>query len=198
MADYCCDCKNLDRGKPYKDFWGETKYHCKEKGCDKKLTDESCRYFKSNRKDDGYKPSGCYITTIVCDILSTTQDIEIIEAIPQVKILIHNFCEEQLQNNEDAIPLLMIYDEVGPNMRDVISSLENKSEYATFLFKNYLLPCALSIKDENYKDALQKYIFMLWQITNDFGFAPLNMDPYKEYNLKNKRVLCRKIVKNEN
>ena len=61
MKDYCGNCEYFDLNQ--KEYWGE-RFYCPKTCKYKYKNEESCRLY-IEKKDNGYKPAGCYITNIV-------------------------------------------------------------------------------------------------------------------------------------
>lgn len=160
---YCCDCEHLNRKDEYKDwFSGDTKYRCKACWQYKKLTDSTCSSFKEIKKDTGsYTPSGCYITTIVCDILGYEDNCELLT-------VLRNFRDTTLKSNPIYFPLLIEYDIIGPIISRYISKEKNNYNFALGLMNYFLLPCANLIKNGDINGAIEAYTNMVNQLRDEF------------------------------
>ena len=161
--NYCCDCEYLDRKDEYTNwFSGDTKYKCKKCWEYKKLTDSVCSSFKEIKKDTGsYTPSGCYITTIVCDILGYNDNCELLT-------LLRNFRDNTLKNNPTYLPLLIEYDIIGPTISKRIKKEKNNYIFALGLMNYFLLPCANLIKAGDIEGAIEAYTNMVNQLKDEF------------------------------
>lgn len=162
MSDkLCCDCDYLNRDREYNDFWsGKTTYRC-DIDCEYyKLDKTACRNFKekSNSKYTAagfeYENAGCYITTIVCNILSYEDDCELLTTL-------RGFREKFLKLEPEYIALLQEYDQVGPVISQKLMERSDRTIIAQFVFKNFLQPCSEQIKIHNYLKAIELYINMI-------------------------------------
>ena len=129
--------------------------------CDKK----DCRvnsdtYYKYCRNYDYtdcsiYKhteSTGCFITTIVCQLLGKSDNDEILNTL-------RNFRNNYLQKNKKFYPLLLEYDFVGP-MISVCLAQENDKEIAKSVYQKSLKPISEMIKVGDYDNAISNYINM--------------------------------------
>lgn len=181
MYDYCGDCEYLGRkeNETYKDFWsGETKYKCKRTGDYKKINDSSCNDIrKIERKNEGYQPSGCYITTIVCDILGLSDNCEILN-------VLRNFRNNYLRGNKEYEYLLKEYDVIGPIISSRIANNPNELEKmhnAQNLLKGFIVPCARFINVEDYESAIITYTAMVNYLKNIYDINTPNLDNLDNY-----------------
>lgn len=180
MAEqFCCDCEELNRKDEYKEwFSSETKYKCKTCWEYKKLTDPACRYFKPLKKDTGsYTPSGCFITTIVCNILGYEDDCELLT-------LLRDFRDNTLKANPEYIPILLQYDQIGPLISEGIQKEPNHDRLCLGLMTYFLLPCANAIKEGNIPEAVAIYQNMVVQLSGDFEIPITNISATQDYDLE--------------
>ena len=137
---FCCDCKELNRNDTYKVWWSdETKYKCKICYEYKKLTDPACSLINPIKKDTGsYTPTGCFITTIVCNILGYEDNCELLT-------LFRNFRDNTLKINPKYISILLEYDQIGPLISLRIQKEKNNDRLCLGLMNYFLIPCANAI-----------------------------------------------------
>lgn len=179
MQTFCCDCENLDRKNEYKDwFSGEIKYKCIACGDYKKLTDTACySNFKELRKDTGsYTPAGCFITTIVCNILGYDDNCELL-------VLFRNFRDTVLKTNPMYLPILVEYDIIGPLISMKIEKEKNHYGLALGLMNHFLLPCANAIKNENIDEAVEIYSNMVNYLRDEYELPLCNVNMLMNKNL---------------
>lgn len=97
--------------------------------------------------------SGCFITTIVVNILGLDDNCEVLETL-------RKFRNNVLQKDEDFRELLMKYDVIGPKIAKILSTLDNKEEVAAEIYFDYLIPCIDAIKAGEYEQAVSVYTDM--------------------------------------
>ena len=127
--------------------------------------------------------SGCFITTIVCDILG-------LEDKNVFLMLLRKFRDNYLQKNMNTLPILEEYDFIGPVISNRIFFDENKQEVARNLFSNYLVPVFEDIANDNYSCAIKKYTTMVKGLIAKYNLGTLsltiptnNYDYRKDYSL---------------
>lgn len=165
----CSICENLRLSDTSKDFYGKELCYCKEKCKYVKKDGEICRdvlISSSNYSRLGsYSPSGCYITTIACEILGYDDNCELLNTL-------RDFRENYLKKNLDKyLPILQQYDFIGPMISNGIRSMENNKRFALMIMSYYLLPCAQEIKNNNYEKAIEIYKDMVLLLTSTFGIS---------------------------
>lgn len=163
MANYCGECANLDiKGAAHY----ENEYYCKKTGqyCPKSKT--ACEAF-IERPLGGYKPSGCYITTIICGILGLADDCFIMTSL---RTLRDNF----LVTFQDGINILKEYDQVGPKISQKV--FEESKLFCADLLQRFLVPCSLSVKNGKYNEATTIYLNMCNELKEYFGLEDVQVD----------------------
>lgn len=106
--------------------------------------------------------SGCFITTIVCQILGHDDNDKVLNNL-------RNFRDNILQNNEEYHDLLKDYDNIGPKLADCIQNDKDKFEMATGLYNNIILPISNLIEKKDYDNACNKYNIMTLALINYYG-----------------------------
>lgn len=145
------DCKDYDvRNARYE------KGHCTWYGSYYWADENACR----NHVDRNYV-SGCYVTTIVCDILGYKDDNGVLNSLRSLR-------DNVMQKDKQYEKLLYEYDTVGPKIARKLSEGDNY-ELATALYNFYILPCALSINCKKYDDAINRYKEMTEGLKEAFG-----------------------------
>lgn len=163
MAQYlCCDCEYLNRNDEYKDwFSGKTKYKCKECWQYKDLQDPACSKIRPITKNNGsYTPSGCYITTIVCEILGYEDNCELL-------CILRNFRDNVLKADPQYLQLLVEYDQIGPLIANYLRKEKNNITHALMLMNYFLIPCVNAIKNNNIDEAVTIYKNMVNQLKDE-------------------------------
>lgn len=157
MKEYCGDCAKFDLNQ--KEYWGE-RYYCTEKCKYKYKNDESCHnYIK--RPEEGYKPAGCYITTIVCLKLGYKDDCEFLT---NLRFLRENY----LKKFPKGINLLREYDVIGPVISKQI--MQSPTIDSLILMNKYIIPTSNYIMSKNYEKATQLYKTMVDELKEKYSY----------------------------
>lgn len=163
MASYYCgDCIYLN----FKDKKYGNEYYCPKSGKYRPTTYSGCSDWKNEKGEknsSAYKPAGCYITTITCNILGYADDCEVLSCMRHLR-------DNYLKQNPDMLPILYEYDIIGPMISKKISEEENKEKLAMELLKNFLIPCAQNVKNKDYASATHTYINMFNLLKIKYGF----------------------------
>ena len=165
----CSICENLKLSDYRLDYYGKKQCYCKEKCKYIKENSEICRdvlISSSNYSRLGsYSPSGCYITTMVCEILGYEDDCELLSTL-------RKFRDNYLKKNLDKfLPILQQYDFIGPIISNCLRCKEDKEEFSLNILKYYLIPCVREIENNNYDKAIEIYKEMVLLLTNVFGIS---------------------------
>ncbi len=173
----CCDCEFFDRNQKTSDwFSGKEKYKCKKDGDYYKLDNPSCYRFEK-KKTDGYTPSGCFITTITCEVLGYEDNCELLT-------VLRNFRENYLKKDSKYLPLLLQYDQIGPIISNNIFAREDKYPLCLGLLIDYLIPCANLIKEGNFEFAVNIYVNMVTKLQEEFGIDWIKADLGADYDIE--------------
>lgn len=176
----CGECLKVDLNNKSR---YDDKYYCREKCRYVSLSDGEANYCRSfsynggNKSTDGYTPSGCYITTIVVDILGYEDNCEVLQ-------VLRNFRENYLKTNIEYLPLLFEYDIVGPLIAKYIKLEKNKYQLCLNLMKYFLLPCVHLIKEEKYKEAIEVYKNMVLHLKDNYDIVDITITIPDEYRLE--------------
>ena len=147
MANFCSECALYDSNGTPK--WGDEHY-CSKKGKYLKPTTSACSSFVKNNAKEGYQRAGCYITTIVCNILGYPNDCNLL-------VTLRDFRENYLKQNSEYLPLLIEYDQIGPIISDSIVNDPDAKITAIENTRNFLIPCVEAIKAGNLDKAIEIY-----------------------------------------
>jgi len=167
----CGECINIDWKS--KSSYIDNSYWCSELKKYVKPTDYSCRYFVQD-KSQKVESSGCYITTIVCDILGYEDNCELLQ-------LLRKFRDTTLKTNAEYLPLLFEYDTIGPVISECIKNEKNNDVIALGLLKHFLLPCAKLIKEEKIEEAIDVYKNMVTYLHDEFNLSYMDIVIPKEF-----------------
>ena len=173
----CAECTYLDisDGNLYGAFW-----------CDKKLerhlaTDIECGSFCraysrnsssirnaiefSNSKNSG---GGCYLTTILCNILGMSDNNIYLETM-------RNFRKNILQKDEKYKTLLAEYDIVGPAIAEALANDPLKEAIAKIYLNNFIIPITEFINNKENERAVDKYYQMTNNLKTFYGLNNYNV-----------------------
>lgn len=106
--------------------------------------------------------SGCFLTTIVCQILGKKDNDEILA---NFRI----FRDNILQPNQKYHDILKEYDVIGPMLVDCISNDNDKEKLATCLYNNVMGKINTQIKQKQYDEAVESYYIMTLSLINYYG-----------------------------
>lgn len=113
--------------------------------------------------------SGCYITTIICNILGYDDNCGILN-------VLRDFRNTVLQPNPEYKSLLMEYDYLGPDIADCIEQeyKETHDEELWIQYYNfYLSPIANFILEDKKKEAVERYTEMVNSLKQYYGMSDL-------------------------
>lgn len=185
----CGLCENIKPNDYKEDYYGKKRYYCKEKCEYRKLDEGICRDVLISRSNydklGSYSPSGCYITTIICEILGYDDNCEVLN-------VLRNFRDKYLKLNLDKyLGILQQYDFIGPIISEGLRNLEDKEKFSLMLLKNYLIPCTKEIKNNNYEMAILIYKEMVMLLIDKFNITLTLGDniPYNFEDLGKGRIL---------
>ena len=120
--------------------------------------DRICSYYK-NKKD--YVPGGgCYITTVVCEILGYSDKSPVLETL-------RSFRNNIMQQDSKYAPILYEYDTVGPQIAENLRK-EDKG-LVDMIYEKYIGQTAKLINENNYNAAVEKYKTMTKSLEEYYG-----------------------------
>ena len=168
MSNYCGECTYLDLNTG--DIYG--KFYCEKRYERHLATDVECYRFcraysrDSNSIENAYNYSkdhansgGCYLTTMLCNILGMPDNNIYLETM-------RDFRKNILQNDKKYKKLLVEYDIVGPKIAQYLSIDSLKIKIAQNYLNKYIIPITNLINEKNYNMAVNIYIYM----TNSLSF----------------------------
>ena len=148
----CGQCAYLDLTEEYN---GE--YPCSERSGYHSTSEAACWSFKA-REDGG----GCYLTTIVCNILGYADNGNILNTLRQ-------FRDNVMRNNNAYQYLLNEYDVVGPKIAACIEHDAAKQELALLMKERYILPVYEYLQQKNYAAAVSQYKEMVLYLKQHYA-----------------------------
>jgi len=153
----------------------------------------SCVYFESNGDSKGYCSyiksyyypgdkicthyskgnSGCYITTIVCDLMGLKDNCGILETL-------RGFRNNVMQKDPKYKETLYEYDIVGPQIAKYLMEDYGKSEdkeEIIGLFNFFILPTVRYINEKNYPEAVDRYTKLTEALIDKYGIERVQEVP---------------------
>lgn len=188
--DYVCgQCIKLDWSNKER-YTCKDKYWCKEGRGYKEPTDRACSYDFVLDESKKPKDSDCFITTVVCNILGYNDDCEVLT-------VLRDFRENFLKKDDEYIPLLLEYDQIGPKISYLIAKEKDNFRQAAGLLKFFLQPCVKKIKERKYEEAIDIYRTMVMHLKDSYGLEEEEIEIPEIIDIKNlgkarKRVLIKK------
>ena len=113
--------------------------------------------------------SGCYLTTVTCDILGLEDKNIYLQTF-------RKFRKNYLQKTPGALGILEEYDFVGPIIAERIMNDQNKKQLAVHLMMDYIHPIAQNILmqfDGNYDFAIKSYAQMTRELIKRYNLETL-------------------------
>lgn len=111
-------------------------------------------------------PGGCYITTIMCEILGFKDDYKDLQ-------VIRAFRDNVLQKNPSYISILMEYDVIGPVISNYLKNDLNAVNIARTFVRTHIAPVVVFIEAGHFDLAIAKYVEMVNILKNMYG---INME----------------------
>jgi len=153
MSSYwtCYDCGKYDRN----DVNRYDECYCTHFNKYYPKGDRACSRFE-HRTD--YVPSGCFLTTTICDMLGMEDNCYGLN-------VMRNFRDTILVNDPRHYPLVAEYEVVGPIISENMKNDEYGVEVAEYYFENYIYDIVMNLSTRrDYNEAVEKYVEMV----NDF------------------------------
>ena len=150
MTDTCKTCNYLDN----KETWGAKDGYCEYHRIYVHQSDSACSSYRGSS-------SGCYITTIVHDILKMSDQCEILETLRKWR-------NQVLSKKEEYKKILMEYDTIGPITSNRMN-IDQDKELCQILYDRYLKPVCKKIEEQNEKGAIDRYQDMVRHLKFYYG-----------------------------
>ncbi len=180
MATLCCsNCDWYDRNSTH--YMNSNMHKCKNDGGWKTATDycdnHSRAEIKSTSSSGEFKQSGCYITTVICDILGYNDNCETLN-------ILRLFRENILKCDFKYTDLLLQYDLVGPEISAHLKTMEDNYEYSLKLYHSFLIPCVYAIKEGYVVEAVKIYKNMVTTLCETFNIELVSPKRDMEYDAR--------------
>lgn len=124
--------------------------------------------------------SGCYITTIVCDVLGFADDCNVLDTL-------RSFRNNVLQKDSKYYNLLLEYDMIGPDIAYFIKKEYEKTndiEMWVQFYNFYLQPTVNYINNGEFDSAVNRYKGMVETLKDYFGLQDLHYNIFN-YDISN-------------
>lgn len=126
---------------------------------------DSCTHQNSRETN-----SGCYITTIICDVLGYADDCMVLDKL-------RFFRNNVMQKDSKYASILLEYDTIGPDIAYFIrKEYEESSDREIWIqfYNFYLQPTANYIADGQFDNAVNRYKEMVTSLKDYFGLKDYN------------------------
>ena len=164
---YCAACTYMDEKLDCGKYW------CEKKGENRKASDPKCYSFceayrrsnsaRENMYNNSNASSGCYLTTIMCNILNYPDNNYYLNTL-------RKFRDNYMKQNPKYFPLLFMYDTIGPIISYKLSKDKHNKEIAMTFFNNYIVKSVNAIEEEKYEIAINIYKAMTESLTERYHF----------------------------
>ena len=124
-------------------------YYCKNGGY-------KCPWYEKE-----YGSSGCFITTITCNLLGKEDN-------DPVMVSLRKFRDEILQKNDKYSDILKLYDSIGPVISSNIMHDIYKEEVAKEIYEK-LKGFTSLIESKKYDEAARNYVIMTLRLVKEYG-----------------------------
>ncbi len=177
-GDYWCDVKN--KSVPSSQY----SLYCRG------YNYSNCVIYKSKNGSS----SGCFITTVVRDILGKKDDDKLLNNL-------RGFRDNILQKDKKYAEILQDYDNIGPRIADCLWCDKDAKQMAKGIYNTALVPINQMIINKEYDKACEKYYLLTLSLINYYGLKhDYNHDKdsglyEKDFDIK-KSGHGRKLVKN--
>ena len=170
-VSHCKDCISMNLN----DRWAldPSKAYCSERKQYFDPNDRAC----SNRfqNDESRNPSstGCYLTTIVCEVLGFEDSCRELDTL-------RSFRENVMKRDEKYHTLLCEYDAVGPLIAEQIRNSLKPKDFCQFLYQSYIVDVVSAVEEGKSDLAVMIYSYMVGKLKNLFGLEEITYDPQLE------------------
>ena len=160
LESYCAACTYLNENADY-----NGKYWCKRKGEDHYACDPKCYSFceaygrsnsaRQNMFDNSrsHSSGGCYLTTAMCHVLGYPDNNYYLDTL-------RKFRDDILKQDIKYLPLLVTYDQIGPQIAYNLEQDKNKEIIAKTMFTKYITPAVTAIEENKIETATNIYVAM--------------------------------------
>ena len=167
--DYCAACTYLGESCDY-----EGRYWCDRKDENRYASDAKCynfceAYSRSNYSRENmyensarHTSSGCYLTTIMCKLLGYDDNNYYLKTL-------RDFRDNIMKHDKRYIPLLIIYDSIGPTIASNLENDPDGKKIASELFSKYIVRAVNAILDDNANEAINIYMAMTEELAKKYN-----------------------------
>lgn len=106
--------------------------------------------------------SGCFITTVVCNILGKNDDDKVLNNL-------RSFRDNILVPNKKYHDILKEYDVIGSRVSEFIVNDKDREKMAVGIYENAILPINERINQKDYDTAVEMYYIMTLSLVNYYG-----------------------------
>jgi len=177
LESYCAACTYMseseDCGKYYCSKQREDRYACDAKCrnfCEAYSRSDSSRKNMYNRSYDANSSGGCYLTTIMCQLLGYEDNNYYLNKL-------RYFRDNVMKVNGEYVPLLITYDVVGPMISNKLVNDKYGHEIAQVYFDNYITKSVRAIEEGKDKDAINIYMAMTESLAEKYGINMAFIEP---------------------
>ena len=146
--------------------------------------DDSCSDHYRSRTGSG---NGCFITTMVCDVLGLADDCEVMQTL-------RKFRGDVLQKDEQYRDILFEYDTVGPKIAKELR--DEDIGFVTAIYNIFLRPIVSLIKRNKKAEAIDNYTNMTRLLENFYSIS-LDDDFSEDYDYQNGGHGVKKLIKQQ-
>jgi len=170
LEAYCASCTYL---KEESDSFG--RYWCTRKGenhyaCDPKCNSWLEAYSRyTSARENMYRNSsshcsggGCYLTTIMCEILNLPDDNYYLQTL-------RTFRDTVLKQDIKYYPLLITYDVIGPQIAEKLANDPNRKEIANAMLNNFINKSVTAIEENKIEEATNIYVAMTNSLAEQYN-----------------------------
>lgn len=164
MENYCNTCIQLDKNS--QNFCGE--YYCNEKCKYINPSNKACSQYVK-KQENGYQPAGCFITTMICDILGKSDDCIELETLRKIRAIL-----QKLPHDSRGFQSLQIYDQIGPKISKSIA--KDGILTSSLILQKHLLPCIKAINDNEIEKAIGIYQNMIKALIKFYNLSQIEVN----------------------
>lgn len=176
LESYCAACTYMGEREDCGKYW------CERKGEDRYASDAKCSsfceaYSRSNSSRQNMyntsanaSQSSCYLTTIMCQLLGYSDDNYYLNKL-------RFFRDNVMKKDSNYIPLLLVYDVIGPMISSKLAHDEYGHEIAQVYFDKYITKSVHAIECEKYQEAINIYTAMTDALAERYGINTTFVKP---------------------
>lgn len=174
----CGECLHYNPEKTNSRGWG----YCTERFTYYPFNDRACSNKFEHKLD--YVPSGCFLTTAICNIFGFEDDCFGLETM-------RNFRDNILVKDSKYYHLLASYEIIGPVISHMMYNDPYRKEVAEYYFDNYIYDILIDlVNNTNHEKVVDRYIEMGNDMKRMYGIT-------KEVSEEDIKVLTKRIENNQ-